>query len=150
MSAGSTQYLTKAPLCSKKYLYLKGYQLHRHSSISLDINSAESYTPVIACKGRVTSDETKKKLSVIRKGKKGHYPTPDTRRKLAEACRRRKGETRSSITKQRISDKRKGQRWWNNGSIVKSSVDCPGEGWVLGRMKAYGCAAINQNKTHLN
>ena len=104
----------------------------------------------IANKGRVTSDETKKKLSIIRKGKKGHSPTPDTRRKLAEACRRRKGETRSSITKQRISEKRKGRRWWNDGSIVKSSIDCPGEGWVLGRMKAYGCAAINQNKTHLN
>lgn len=97
----------------------------------------------IACKGRVTSDETKNKLSIKRKGKRGHSQTQDTRKKLAEAGRKRKGEKRSSITKQRISEKCTGLRWWNDGSSVKRSVDCPGEGWSLGRMKAYGCAARN-------
>ena len=29
----------------------------------------------------------------------------------------------------------KGRKWWNDGKTNKVCVECPGEGWVAGRIK---------------
>jgi hypothetical protein len=32
-------------------------------------------------------------------------------------------------------EKMKGKLWWNNGKYQKRSVECPGDGWIRGRLK---------------
>ena len=50
--------------------------------------------------------------------RKGKIPSKETRRKLSEA---RKGQD-------------KGKKWWNDGCVNrKRMVECPGDGWRLGR-----------------
>ena len=68
-----------------------------------------------AHKGKTFSEEHKRKMSETRKGK---IPSKETRRKLSEA---RKGQA-------------KGRKWWNDGcGNRKRMVECPGDGWRLGR-----------------
>ena len=61
--------------------------------------------------GRVMSDETKRKMAEKNKG-----------RKLTK-------EHKELISKQ-VSQR----RWWNNGTQDKHCIECPGDGWVLGRL----------------
>ena len=68
-----------------------------------------------AQKGKSLSEETRRKMSETRKGK---IPSKETRRKLSEA---RKGQS-------------KGKKWWNDGcGNCKMMLECPGDGWRLGR-----------------
>ena len=61
--------------------------------------------------GRVLSEETKEKIRQKNKNKK-----------LTE-------EQKELISKQ-VSQR----RWWNNGEIDKHTIECPGDGWILGRL----------------
>jgi hypothetical protein len=61
--------------------------------------------------GRVLSEETKEKIRQKNKNKK------------------RTEEHKKLISKQ-VSQR----RWWNNGEIDKHTIECPGDGWVLGRL----------------
>ena len=61
--------------------------------------------------GRVLSEETKEKIRQKNKN-----------RKLTE-------EQKQIISKQ-VSQR----RWWNNGETDKHTIECPGDGWVLGRL----------------
>lgn len=61
--------------------------------------------------GRVLSEETKEKIRQKNKNKK-----------LTK-------EQRELISKQ-VSQR----RWWNNGEVDKHTIECPGDGWVLGRL----------------
>ena len=60
---------------------------------------------------RVVSDETRKKISEKNKN-----------RKLSK-------EHKEIISKQ-VSQR----KWWNNGEVDKHTIECPGDGWVLGRL----------------
>ena len=95
--------------------------------------------------GAVVSDETKRKMSEARKGKthsketkrkmsesgKGKIISEETKRKMSEA---RKGKTHSKETRRKISEARKGRKWWNDGcGNCKRMVECPGDGWRLGK-----------------
>ena len=68
-----------------------------------------------AHKSKTLSEETKRKMSEIRKGK---THSEETKRKQSEV---KKGKT-------------KGKKWWNDGcGNCKRMVECPGDGWRLGR-----------------
>jgi hypothetical protein len=103
-----------------------------------------------AQKGKIRSEETKIKMSEAKKGE-NHYlygktHSEETKIKMSET---RKGKTHSEEHKRKISEGKKnpseetrrkmgyaskGRRWWNDGcGNVKFVVECPGDGWKLGR-----------------
>jgi hypothetical protein len=112
-------------------------------------------------KGRVLSEETKKKISEAKKGKplseetrrkmseaqKGHLVSEETKRKLSEAKKGKKCKPFSEEHKRKLSESHKGivfseehkkklseMKFWHNGTKTIRSKECPGEGWVRGRM----------------
>ena len=45
-----------------------------------------------------------------------------------------KNKKRTKEHKELISKQVSQRRWWNNGEIDKHTTECPGDGWVLGRL----------------
>jgi rubrerythrin len=81
-----------------------------------------------AKKGKTHSEETKRKLSEAKKGKTF---SEEHKRKLSES---QKGKSRSEESKRKLSEANKGKKWWNDGcGNRKRMVECPGDGWRLGR-----------------
>ena len=66
--------------------------------------------------GRIMSEETKRKISKKNKGKK-----------------------LSKEHKEIISNQVSQRRWWTNGNQDKHCIECPGDGWVLGRTAEPWC-----------
>jgi len=94
--------------------------------------------------GRVFSLESKKKLSKSMKGKEF---SEEHRKKLSEAAkrkiftpehRRKMNEGISNYDQSGEKNPNYGKKWWNNGVDTKMSVECPGDGWVRGRMDNRG------------
>jgi hypothetical protein len=88
-----------------------------------------------AKKGKTHSEETKAKISAAHKGKsswnKGKTHSEETKAKMSEA---KKGKTNSEESKRKLSEEKKGRKWWNDGcGNCKMVVECPGNGWRLGR-----------------
>jgi hypothetical protein len=54
--------------------------------------------------------------------------------KLRQEWERRKGTIVSKETRQKLSESSKGRVWWNDGRNHKMSRECPGNGWVRGRI----------------
>ena len=91
-------------------------------------------------KGKLISEEHKKKVSEAGKGNKralGYKHSEETKKKISEA---HKGIPRPEETKKKIAEASKGNknvrgtRWYNNGKISKRAKECP-EGFVPGRIK---------------
>ena len=100
--------------------------------------------------GRHHTEKTRKRLSEINKGKNhpqygkrgkdspkyGKSPSIETRKKQSESLKGRYvGENSPNY----------GKKWWTDGcENNKMSLECPGEGWVLGRGKRWedGCGNI--------
>ena len=90
--------------------------------------------------GRVVSQEQREK---VRKANTGWKHTPES---LANMSKALKGRIVTEEHRQRIIDGLKnhnqsgdknpnwGKKWWNNGIETLMSVECPGEGFVLGRL----------------
>jgi hypothetical protein len=97
-------------------------------------------------KGRIMSDENRKRISNLMKEKdrtphteetktkmsKSHIGlifTDEHRKNLSKSAKKRKHteETKEKMRKQRI-----GLKWWNNGQINKRTVECPGKDWNPG------------------
>lgn len=60
-------------------------------------------------------------------------------RKATEYCiqRSRKVNLDKTLTeehKKKVSQQVSQRRWWNNGEMDKHTIECPGDGWVLGRL----------------
>jgi hypothetical protein len=76
--------------------------------------------------GKPLPKETRRKISEANKN-----PSEETRRKMSEA---KKGRTHSDETKRKLSEMRKGTKWWNDGQMNKRVIECPGDGWVRGKL----------------
>ena len=102
-----------------------------------------------AHKGKTHSEESRRKMSEAQKGNTkmlGKTHSEESRRKMSEA---KKGKTRSEETKRKIgeahknpseetrrklSEANKSRKWWNDGcGNRKRMLECPGDGWRLGR-----------------
>ena len=70
--------------------------------------------------GKIVSDETRKKQSMMKRGKK---LTDEHKKKIGQASKKLGLKPPSS----------KGKKWWNDGVSQKLCFECPGDGWVLGR-----------------
>jgi hypothetical protein len=89
-------------------------------------------------KGEIKSEEIRRKMSEANKGEKnsfyGKTHTEETRRKLSEL---HKGKTVSEQTRKKLGIVSKGRKWWNDGcGNSKFVVECPGNGWKPGRTGA--------------
>ena len=73
--------------------------------------------------GKTHSDEAKKKMGEDRRGEKNAFYG---RKHTDEVIQRIREKNKEKI---------KGQLWWNNGQIEKRGKECPGNGWVRGRIK---------------
>jgi len=87
--------------------------------------------------GRVTTEETKEKLSRVMKGKK-QTPEHVANRRKSRPDSPFKGKKHSEETKKRISesslDHNKGRKWYHDGKgNTTTSREHPGEGWTPGR-----------------
>jgi hypothetical protein len=89
----------------------------------------------VAKKGKTRSEETKRKMSVAQKGKTF---SEEHRKNMSDA---RKGEnhhfynkTFSEEHRKNMSNVQKGKKWWNDGcGNCKMMIECPGNGWKPGR-----------------
>ena len=83
-----------------------------------------------SAKGRVLSEEWKKKISEAKKGCFGTFTgkkhTEETKEKIRNS---HKGKPFAGI-----HNNNKETKWWNDGQINKRSVECPGEEWQIGRL----------------
>lgn len=88
------------------------------------------------------SEEWRKKQSEARKGEKhcfyGKSPSEETRKKLSEAKKGKNhplyGKSHSDESKRKMSEANKNKKWWNDKcGNTKFCLECPGEGWFLGR-----------------
>ena len=86
-------------------------------------------------KGKHASDETRRKMSAMRKGEKhpmyGEHHSEETRNKMSEA---KKGKHHTEDAKKKMSAQRKGMRFFNNGKINKRAKECP-PGFIPGRLR---------------
>ena len=79
-------------------------------------------------KGRTHSEESKRKMSESLKGK---TLSEEHKRKLSVIG---KGKTFSEETRRKLSEAKKGRKCWNDGcGNSKFVLECPGNGWKLGR-----------------
>jgi hypothetical protein len=75
---------------------------------------------------RIRSEETRRKMSESGKGK---ILSEEHKRKISEANKNPPKEI-----KRKMSESKKGRRWWNDGlGNCKFMLECPGDGWSLGR-----------------
>lgn len=91
------------------------------------------------------SEETKRKISISNKGKArvGRSLTEEQKRHLSEVRKgkpnyKRRGIKYTEEQKKHVSEGRRGQRWWSKGNETKLCKECPGEGWVIGRFNQRG------------
>lgn len=95
------------------------------------------------------TEETRRKMS--ESGKNKPEPTIEARKKISDYMKGRpksaehksklsdnakKRPSMSMETRNKLSNLTKGKKWWNNGVITVRRELCPGDNWVLGRVKS--------------
>lgn len=96
---------------------------------------------------RPKSEEHKQKIS---DALKGHEVSDATRAKMSEACKGKtswlkgthgcivawnKGIPATDESKRKNSEAHKGCKWWNDGKTELLVKECPGNNYILGRLK---------------
>ena len=76
---------------------------------------------------------------------RGRHHNEEARRKISEAHRGRK---QSEEVKRKVSEAQRGCHWWNDGKHATRSVECPGEGWMLGRLPYSEETKRKQSEAH--
>ena len=66
----------------------------------------------------------------------GRIMSQETRQKIGE---KNSGKKLTEEQKELISKQVSQRRWWNNGVEDKHTAECPGDGWVLGRLFTQKC-----------
>lgn len=83
-------------------------------------------------RNRKISESARRKMSLAKKGKsnwkKGTHLSLDTRKKLSIAKKGKKCPL--------YAEKMTGYVWWNNGIQNTRSKECPGEGYIRGRIES--------------
>jgi len=82
-------------------------------------------------KGKKLSEQHKENLRKNRKGMLGKTHSQETKEKIRK---NRKGIPHNEETKLRLSEINTGKKWWNDGIREKFCVDSPGIVWNLGRL----------------
>ena len=77
------------------------------------------------------TEEQKRKISKALKGKSKGVRSKKHKENLSKAIRSLYDSGKMKGHFPNLS----GTKWWNNGVINKRSKECPGTGWVLGRLK---------------
>ena len=90
-------------------------------------------------KGRKRGSMPQEMKDKISKSKKGKKLTKEQIEKRKQTMYRGEkhhnfGKQRSPETIEKIKKSFEGRVWWNNGQSHKYNVECPGEGWILGRI----------------
>lgn len=80
-------------------------------------------------KGKIVSDDAKKNMSIARKN------SQKVKEHILKMNAARRGVTTSDKQKKVVSERTLGTKFWNNGVICKRSKECPGEGYILGRLR---------------
>jgi hypothetical protein len=79
-------------------------------------------------KGHLVGEETRKKIGKVHKGR---VHSKEARRKMSESG---KGRVITEEHRRKISESLKGEFYWNNGTRTIRSKECPGEGWMRGKI----------------
>ena len=135
--------------CKELGKKLKGIPLSEEHRAKLSAVKKGKHT-----KGHPCPEYLKKRFSEERKGKptwnKGNHLTEEWKKKLAEAHKGKPGRKWSDDEKKSHSDKMKGHkgftsgmRWWTNGKEQILSIECPYDGWRLGRLEHLRFAGEN-------
>lgn len=64
-------------------------------------------------------------------GSSGRVLSEETKEKIRE---KNKNKKLTKKQKELISKQVSQRRWWNNGKVDKHTIECPGDGWILGRL----------------
>ena len=80
------------------------------------------------------SEESKKIMSIKAIGNKNSAGIKRSQQFIEKLRLRKLGTKHSDETKQKISEHKKGTHYWNNGEVERVCRECPGEGWVRGRL----------------
>lgn len=83
-----------------------------------------------SAKGRILSEETKRKISESKKGCFGSF----TGKKHTEQSKQKISQIHKGKPFPGIHNSSKETKWWNDGQINKRSVECPGKDWKIGRL----------------
>ena len=89
--------------------------------------------------GKHHTEESKKKMSLSKKGKYTGEDNPFYRKKHSEESRRKmsdahKGKRLSKEHINKVAEANRGKHWYNNGKEAKFCFDCP-PGFVPGRLR---------------
>lgn len=130
--------ILKSDYATREEAYADEIILHDYYDVANNpyfANQSKQTCTKFSIYGTSHSEETRKKISISNTGK---THSKETREKLSEINKGENnpkyGKSLSEETKRKQSEVMSDRKWWNDGcGNNKFSIECPGEGWFLGR-----------------